>query len=168
MDLVESAIRWWERAVAMPAVSFTGLAARFPGLVRGWPLGEGGGLAFGLASGLVAFATCLVEFALEALVVALEALVVLAQLFDQGAELLQLFQDGEGHGYRLADLERCHRGLDATDSRHRLLWEPTTVAARAAKQGQSELPESSLETGSLSAPTQPPPWEPKPATPRPP
>ena len=47
-----------------------------------------------LATGLlVAFVACQVELPLQGFVVAAEALVVLPQLFDQGTQLLQLFQE---------------------------------------------------------------------------
>jgi hypothetical protein len=36
---------------------------------------------------------------------ALEAFVLLAELGDSGAEVLQLLKDGEGHGYRVDDLD---------------------------------------------------------------
>jgi hypothetical protein len=116
------ALRCREGAVAVPAMPFTGPASGFLGLLVGRPFGERGGLAFGAASGLVAIAACLVEFEPEAFVVA-------PQLFDQGAQLLQLFQDGERYGYRVADLDRCHQDLKATDARPVLLRVPTSGKA---------------------------------------
>src|SRR5262245_3266984 len=54
------------REGATLAVGGTGLASEAFGLGGGRPLGEGGGLAFGLAASLLELMACLVEFAPEA------------------------------------------------------------------------------------------------------
>src|SRR5262249_49936366 len=86
------------RAVAVTAVGRAGFAAGSRGLGLGRPLGEGRGLAFGLAVGLVEAGTGLCEFASE-------AFVLLAESLDFGAELLQFLQDGEGYGHRVEHLD---------------------------------------------------------------
>ena len=83
--------------MAAAAVGFSGFAAGPLGL----RLGRSHGERRGLALRLVETGTGRVEFAAEAPVLPAEALVLLAELLDQGAELLQLLQNGEGHGYRV-------------------------------------------------------------------
>ena len=97
--------------MAVAAVGLAGFAAGPLGLGLGWSLGERRGLAFGLALRLVETGAGLAEFAAEALVLPAEALVLLAELLDEGAELLQLLQDGDGHGHRVEYLDGCHRCL---------------------------------------------------------
>ena len=70
------------QAVAVAAVGLAGFAAGLLGLWLGRPLGEGRGLAFGLALRLVETGAGLVEFAAEAFVLLAEALVLLAELLD--------------------------------------------------------------------------------------
>ena len=93
------------QAVAVTPVGLTGFATGLLGLWLGRPLGERCSLAFGLALSLVEAGAGLFEFALEAFVVLAKAFVVLAELLDPGAELLQLFKDGEGHGHRVEYLD---------------------------------------------------------------
>ena len=84
--------------MAVAPVGRAGFAAGRLGLWLGRPLGEGCGLAFGLASRLVEAGAGLFEFASE-------AFVLLAELLDLGAALLQLLKDAEGHGYRVEHLD---------------------------------------------------------------
>src|SRR5262249_46776791 len=129
-------------AMAVAAVGGARLASGAAGLLLGGPLGEGGGLAFGLSFGLVGLGAGLGEVPLGALVVAAEAVVVqaelvvvAAELVELGADLLQLLQDAEGYGHRLEHLDRRrHRRLATADPARQLLWETRTRPARGAIQ----------------------------------
>jgi hypothetical protein len=92
------------QAVTVAPVGLASFAAGRLGLWLGRSLGEGRGLAFGLALRLVEAGAGLFEFASE-------AFVLLAELLDLGAELLQLLQDTEGHGHRVEHLDGRHRCL---------------------------------------------------------
>ena len=76
------------QAVAVAPVGRAGFAAGHLGLWLGRPLGEGCGLAFGLALSLVEAGAGPFEFALEAFVLLAKAFVLLAKAFVLLAELL--------------------------------------------------------------------------------
>ena len=78
------------QAVAVAPVVLAGFAAGRLGLWLGRPLGEGCGLAFGLALSLVEAGAGPFEFALEAFVLLAKAFVLLAKAFVLLAELLDL------------------------------------------------------------------------------
>ena len=78
------------QAVAVAPVGRAGFAAGRLGLWLGRPLGEGCGLAFGLALSLVEAGAGPFEFALEAFVLLAKAFVLLAKAFVLLAELLDL------------------------------------------------------------------------------
>ena len=91
--------------MAVLAVGGAGLTAGLLGLRLGRPLGEGGGLTFGLPARLVEFGACLGQFALEAFVIQTKAFGFLAKLFELGAQVVEVRQEGGGHGHRIADFD---------------------------------------------------------------
>ena len=91
--------------MAVAPVGLAGFAARRLGLGLGRPLGEGCGLAFGLALRLVEAGAGLFKFASETFVLLAKAFVLLPELLDLGAELLQLLKDGARHGHRVEHLD---------------------------------------------------------------
>src|SRR5262249_33651282 len=118
------------------AMSGAALAAGLAGLCLGLALGEGGGLTLGLPACLVQFGARLVEFAPQALVVLSEPLVLLAQAPQLVAQGVEVRQDGNGHGRRVADLDGCrhhHNCLTVTGPAS-----PTTLQA-PARSGKGAL-----------------------------
>jgi len=99
------------QAVTVAPVGLASFAAGRLGLWLGRSLGEGCGLAFGLALRLVEAGAGLIEFASEAFILLAQAFVLLSELLDLSAELLQLLQDTEGHGHRVEHLDGRHRCL---------------------------------------------------------
>ena len=93
--------------MAVAAVGRAGFASGSLGLGLGRPFGEGSGLAFGLPTGLVEFA--------------LQAFVLLTKLLDESATLLQLLEDREGDGHRVAHLDRRQWDLVAAGPARQLL-----------------------------------------------
>lgn len=116
MDLIDVA-GGGRGAVAVAAVGVAGLAPGASGLGVGWPLGERGGLALGLAARLLELLAGLAELALEALGVEAEAFVLQAQLVEGGAEGGELREDG---GERLGLISGLVAAIMASAGRGRL------------------------------------------------
>jgi hypothetical protein len=93
------------RAVTVATVSRAAFAPGRFGLGFGSPLGEGGGLAFGLPARLVEFSPRLGQLTVEAFVLQMKTFVFLAKLFELGAQVVALRQEGRGHGHRIADFD---------------------------------------------------------------
>src|SRR5262245_12413759 len=121
-DLIALAgLRWL--AVAVATVRRAALATGRLGLELGRPLGEGSGLTLGLAVGLVDLGPRFGKLALQTLVVSTQPFVLLPKLSEFRADLLQLLKNGEGHGHRVAHLDRRHRCLGTIDPPRPLLCE---------------------------------------------
>jgi hypothetical protein len=93
------------RAVCVATVSSAGFASGFLGQWLGRTLGEGSGLAFGRSASLVELGTRLGEFTLEAFVVQTKTIVLLAEVFELGAQVVEVRQQGGGHRHRITDLD---------------------------------------------------------------
>ena len=91
--------------MAVATVSSPTLAPGLFGLGFGRPFGEGGGLAFGLAAYMIEFCLGLSQFPLEAFVVQTQPLVLSAKAVELSAQVVQVRQQGDGHGHRLTDLD---------------------------------------------------------------
>ena len=116
--------------MAVTAVSLAGFPAGPLGPWLGRSLGERRGLAFGLALRQVETGAGLVEFAAEALILLAESLVLPTESLDQGAEFLQLLQDGEGHGHRVEYLDGRHGCLVPADLPRPLICKSPAKKAR--------------------------------------
>src|SRR5262245_53519647 len=97
--------------MAVPAMGRAGFASGPLGLELRRSLGEGCGLAFGLALCLIEVGPGRVEFALEAFVLLAQVFILPAELLELGAKSLQFLQDAEGYGNRVEHLDQRHRDL---------------------------------------------------------
>src|SRR5262245_33099552 len=120
--------------MAVPAMGRAGFASGPLGLELRRSLGEGCGLAFGLALCLIEVGPCRVEFALEASVLLAQVFILPAELLELGAKSLQFLQDAEGYGNRVEHLDRRHRDLGAGSPAQPQPCGSPTEKAKAANQ----------------------------------